>query len=108
LRRIEAEDAMTKLTMTKLTMTKLTAAALAAVLVLPGAAAPAAAYDCTPYCDFTHDYGPYDFTYVRPGLFLYPRCGPSGNCSPHLVSTGTRYRGSVTIRPLVRRTVPRP
>src|SRR6185312_329315 len=86
-------------------MPKLIAAAVAAVLAL--ATGPAAAeVDCAPNCDFTHYYGPHDYTWVRPGLFLYPRCGPSGSCSPHLIRS-SRYRGSITIRsfgrPLVRR-----
>jgi hypothetical protein len=88
------------------------AAAVAALL----AAAPAAAeVGCAPYCDFTHYYGPQDFTwalpggygpqqsiYVRPGLFVHPRCGPSGYCSPYLVSSGQRFRGRVTVRTPVR------
>jgi hypothetical protein len=82
--------------MGEVAMPKLIAAAVAAILAF--AAGPAAAeVGCTPNCDFTHDYGPYDYTWVRPGLYLYPRCGPSGNCSPHLIRS-SRYRGSVTIR----------
>jgi hypothetical protein len=54
---------------------------------------------CAPNCDFVHDYGPYDFTWVRPGLFLYPYCGPSGYCSPYVISS-SHYRGRVTIHRL--------
>ena len=55
--------------------------------------------DCYPYCDFTHYYGPLDFTYVKPGLFCYPRCGPRGDCSPYLACTYSRLpSGQVTVR----------
>jgi hypothetical protein len=88
-------------------MPKLIAAAIAAfVLVAPGTAS--AEIGCAPYCDFTHYYGPQDFTYVRPGLFVYPRCGPSGECSPYLVSSGQRWRGRITVRSLTRPLRPRP
>jgi hypothetical protein len=30
--------------------------------------------DCSPHCDYWHYYGPYDFSYIRPGLFAYPIC----------------------------------
>jgi hypothetical protein len=87
-------------------MPRLLAAALFALL--PLAAGPAAAeVGCAPYCDFTHDYGPQDFTYVRPGLYLYPRCGPSGYCSPHLVSSARRYYGRITVRGVARPVRPR-
>lgn len=87
-------------------MGKSIAAAVAVILaVLCGPAAAEVA--CAPYCDFTHYYGHYDFTWVRPGLFLYPRCGPSGDCSPHLISS-SRYRGRVTIRRLARPAYGRP
>jgi hypothetical protein len=62
----------------------------------------AVAEECFPACDYTHYYGPSAFTYVRPGLYGYPRCGPRGECSPHLVysTTGypTGYPGRITIR----------
>src|SRR5213083_2328287 len=54
--------------------------------------------ECYPHCDYWHDYGPYDFTYIRPGLYGFPRCGPRGDCSPYLVYTYPRYRYDVTIR----------
>jgi hypothetical protein len=90
-------------------MSRLLAAAVVFVFGLgPGAAL--AQSDCVPYCDFTHDYGPRDFTwtqpggygpqqliYVRPGLFLPPACGPSGYCSPYLLSSH-RPGVRVTIR----------
>ncbi len=82
--------------------------AAAVCMLLWFAAGPAAAeVGCAPYCDFTHYYGPYDFTYVRPGLYLYPRCGPSGSCLPYMISSGQRYRGRVTVRSLARPPRPR-
>jgi hypothetical protein len=57
--------------------------------------------ECFPHCDYWHDYGPYDFTYIRPGLFGYPICGPRGDCAPYLVYTyqrGYHLRKRVTIR----------
>jgi hypothetical protein len=77
-------------------------------LLLAGSDPAAAETDCTPYCDFTHYYGPHDFTYVRPGLFLYTRCGPSGDCSPYLIPSWGPYRGRVTVRRIARPVRPRP
>jgi hypothetical protein len=87
-------------------------AAIIALLVCLGAGS-ASAQSCVPYCDFNHYYGPQDFTwvqpggygrqqfiFVRPGLFLHPYCGPSGYCSPHLLSSQPRFRGRVTVRPV--------
>jgi hypothetical protein len=60
--------------------------------------AVASAGECAPHCDYYHDYGPYDFTYVRPGLYGFPVCDSNGNCSPHLVYTlSGRTQGQVTI-----------
>jgi hypothetical protein len=75
--------------------TALVVSALVALL-----AGPAAAEGCGPRCDYWHYYGPYDFTYISPGLFAYPRCNQQGNCSPYLtyVYSGRRY-GRVTVRP---------
>jgi hypothetical protein len=56
-----------------------------AVLSLLWGAGAAMAVDCAPNCDFVHDYGPYDFSYIRPGLAGIPVCDRQGNCSPHLV-----------------------
>src|SRR5262249_7500417 len=57
-----------------------------------------AAAECLPYCDYNHYYGPFDFTYVQPGLFGYPLCGPRGNCSPQLVYSTTGFRrGRITV-----------
>jgi hypothetical protein len=80
-------------------MPRLIAAAALLLAFLPSAAL--AEVGCAPNCDFTHYYGPYDFTWVRPGLYRYALCGPSGYCLPYLVRT-SRYRGSVTIRSLAR------
>jgi hypothetical protein len=51
--------------------------------------ATASAAECSPHCDYNHYYGPYDFSYIRPGLYAYPVCGLRGNCAPYLV-----YRNS--------------
>ena len=81
--------------------------------LVPGYAS--AQSECAPYCDFNHYYGPQDFTwvlpggygrqqfiFVPPGLFLHPYCGPSGYCSPYLLSSAQRFRGRVTVRPIAR------
>ena len=70
----------------------------------------ALAEDCSPHCDYWHYYGPYDFSYIQPGLFAYPRCDRQGNCSPYLIYiySGHRY-GRIIIRPVLRTaTRPRP
>jgi hypothetical protein len=63
-------------------------------------AGTALAAECFPRCDYTHDYGPYDFTYIRPGLYGYPICGPRGNCLPNLVYSTSGYarRGNIEVR----------
>jgi hypothetical protein len=73
------------------------------------AAQPAAAVDCAPYCDYTHDYGPYDLSWKQPGRYAFPVCAPNGECAPHAVHvyspvsgwpTYWPYRGvRITIRP---------
>ena len=70
-------------------------------LVLSGSAA-GAVEQCFPVCDYYHYYGPQDFTYVRPGLFGFPRCGPSGECAPTLVYP-IRRQARITIRTRPRR-----
>src|SRR5262249_5126279 len=83
---------------------RLAAAALLGLLLL-GTVPARAENECWPDCDFRHYYGPQDFTYIRPGLFLYPRCGPSGDCSPYLISSyPRRVIGRITVRS---RSVPR-
>jgi len=99
-------------------MPKAFAAAVWGLLVVGGCPAWA---DCTPHCDYSHYYGPYDFTYEgrypnliqAPGLFGFPRCGPNGNCSPYLVYRYSDFRAAyprsrIIIRPRPRVTVPRP
>ena len=67
------------------------------------ALSPAWAVECAPYCDYTHDYGPYDFTYARPGLYGFPACNLYGECLPRLAySRGVPYRGYLGVRPLPR------
>jgi hypothetical protein len=75
----------------------LASAILGFFLVAPDAAL---AEDCAPHCDYWHYYGPYDFSYIKPGMLGYPICDRQGNCSPYLVYTyaGRRY-GRITIRP---------
>jgi hypothetical protein len=64
----------------------------------------AGAEDCAPHCDYWHNYGPYDFNYIKPGLLGYPICDQQGSCSPYLVYTypGRRY-GRITVRPVSKR-----
>jgi hypothetical protein len=65
------------------------------------------AEDCAPHCDYWHNYGPYDFSYIKPGMVGYPICDRQGNCSPYLVYVypGRRY-GRITIRPVSKSTHP--
>ena len=66
---------------------------LAACGLGPLGSRPASAQvECFAHCDFTHDYGPLDLTYKRPGLYGFPRCGPHGNCSPYLSYSYPRQR----------------
>jgi hypothetical protein len=62
-------------------------------------AGSASAEECSAHCDYWHNYGPYDFSYISPGLLGYPRCDRYGNCSPYLIYVypGRRY-GRVTVR----------
>ena len=48
-------------------------------------ASPAFAIECAPYCDYTHDYGPYDLSWKRPGRYAFPVCAPNGECAPRAV-----------------------
>ena len=62
--------------------------------------------ECYPHCDYWHYYGPYDFSYKRPGLFGYPICDARGNCSPYLRYTyqrGYAPRKTIIIHPGPRR-----
>jgi hypothetical protein len=78
------------------------AAALLGFLSIGTRSAPAA--ECYPHCDYNHYYGPFDFTYIQPGLFGYPRCNPRGDCAPDLVYSTSGYstsgirRGRITVR----------
>lgn len=69
---------------------------------------PAVAFaydDCAPHCDYQHDYGPYDYSWVAPGLVGFPICDRQGNCSPYLVYRrfGRRWPGiTITVRPTYR------
>ena len=55
---------------------------LVALIGMAFVASPAAAIECAPYCDYTHDYGPYDLSWKRPGLYAFPICAPNGECAP--------------------------
>ena len=79
-----------------------TCAVLGLTLVSAGTVLAA---ECFPYCDYNHNYGPYDFTYVKPGLYGYPTCGPRGYCLPRLSYSvsGRTPRGNIEVR-----TIPRP
>jgi hypothetical protein len=77
-------------------MRRLSAAAVV-VGVLFGAGAASAA-ECYPYCDYIHDYGPFDYTWVRPGMFAYPVCDWRGNCAPRYAYVFSGQRGRVTVR----------
>jgi hypothetical protein len=82
---------------------------------LPGAVlldtSPASAQvACAPYCDFVHDYGPYDLSWQQPGLTCYPRCNARGDCAPTstcVVVTGVAGRSAFMTGPLGRRQVGR-
>jgi hypothetical protein len=77
-------------------------AVLGVVLCVP---AVAFAYDCAPHCDYVHDYGPYDLSWVAPGLVGFPLCDRGGNCSPHLVYRRFGHpwpRITITVRPMHR------
>jgi hypothetical protein len=86
---------------------RLSAAAFAVFVSL--GAPPVRAAECYPHCDYNHYYGPHDFTYVQPGLYGYPRCGPLGNCSPYLdyAVSGPRRGPQIYIR-FPRRSATRP
>ncbi len=72
---------------------------LACLAFFPVGISTASAEACFPHCDYTHYYGPFDFTYAQPGLFGYPHCGPQGDCSPNLTySTAGFPRWRITVR----------
>jgi len=79
-------------------MMKISAAAVFVFFFLLGTHA-VTAMECYPHCDYYHFYGPFDFTYVRPGLYGYPRCGLRGDCSPFLVYSTSGFRkGQISVR----------
>ncbi|HEV7983221.1 MAG TPA: hypothetical protein VGP86_10025 [Xanthobacteraceae bacterium] len=77
---------------------------LAAFGIVVSGAGGALAAECFPHCDYVHNYGPYDFTYVRPGLYGYPVCNARGECLPNLVysTSGRARRGNIEVRFLSR------
>lgn len=56
---------------------------------------------CAPTCDWTHNYGPYDLSWVYPGLVGIPVCDRDGYCLPQLVYryTGSKPGITITVRP---------
>jgi len=79
------------------------AAAAIATLGFLGCSASAGATECTPHCDYIQDYGPYDYTYVRPRLFGYPVCDWRGNCLPYYAYGYSGWpSGRITVRSLRR------
>jgi hypothetical protein len=79
--------------------------AIAALFAGALLAVPAAAADCSNHCDYWHNYGPYDFSYISPGLVGYPRCDRQGNCSPNLIYVSpypARWQKRITVRPVKR------
>ena len=85
-------------------MRRILSVALASILLI----AVARAEECAPRCDYTHDYGPFDFTYLRPGAYGYAICAWDGDCSPRLVYSDSGWRrGRITIRSRFRRATQR-
>jgi hypothetical protein len=66
--------------------------------LLTGTNAVLAQQACSPHCDYTHYYGPLDFSYAQPGLFGHPHCGPQGDCAPHLSYAMGLLRPVVTVQ----------
>lgn len=82
-------------------MPRFAAFMLVSAVMLVGGAVPAAAQSrpsCYPYCDYTHYYGPYDYRYVRPGLYCNPICRPDGTCLPNPACSVQGRRGTITVR----------
>lgn len=75
-------------------MLRVLAATFVLFLAGPGIAF---AVDCAPHCDWFHDYGPYDFSWVYSGLVGIPVCDRGGNCSPHLLYRYTGSKPGITI-----------
>jgi hypothetical protein len=71
---------------------------IASVAFLLAGTSALAQQACSPHCDYTHYYGPFDFTYARPGLFGHPHCGPQGDCNPHLRYATGLLRPVITVR----------
>jgi hypothetical protein len=65
---------------------------------LAGTGAAVAEQYCFPHCDYVHYYGPFDLSYIRPGLIGYPECGLQGDCAPHLAFVPGVRRGRITVR----------
>jgi hypothetical protein len=82
-------------------------AILMASLLWAASLGVAGAADCTPHCDYIQDYGPYDLTYIQPGLFAFPICDRRGNCAPraYYTDSGPRFTWVPWQRPLGRVTV---
>jgi hypothetical protein len=82
-------------------MLRLITATILGLLCFGSGSALAQTVGCAPNCAFYHDYGPYDFSYIRPGLTGVPVCDRDGNCLPYLrYYQDGRPVGRITIRPL--------
>lgn len=67
------------------------AVAVLSILILGPAAVRAQDLECSPVCNFTHYYGPYnyayknfplDYVYSKPAVICLPVCDGNGYCSP--------------------------
>ena len=67
-------------------MLRLITATILGWLCFGSGSASAQAAGCAPNCAFYHNYGPYDLSYIRPGLVGVPVCDRDGNCQLRIFS----------------------
>ncbi len=88
------------------------AAAVVGFLLLGSSLASAQSVDCTPVCDFTHYYGPYNYAYrfapydylfSMPAATCVPICDRNGYCAPYSACEYPLRRGRVLVRTRARR-----
>jgi hypothetical protein len=77
-------------------------AAILFCFMILGVSAAGAQTQCAPRCDYTHYYGPLDFSYMRPDLVAYQRCDLNGYCWPF------PRQGRAPVNPFNWHTVPLP